>query len=51
MKNTRNPGLLVLAVWLILTGLIPFLRISIPERDVVMAVLALVAGVLILVGR
>jgi hypothetical protein len=46
---TRNPGMLLLAVWLILSGLSGF--VSLPLPGIVMALLALIAGVLILVGR
>lgn len=46
---TRSAGMLVLAVWLILTGLGGLVALPLPGA--VMAVLALVAGVLILVGR
>lgn len=46
---TRNLGMLLLAVWLILTGLAGLVAMPLP--GVVMAVLALIAGVLILVGR
>lgn len=45
----RNIGLLVLAIWLILYGLSGLVAFALPP--IVMAVLALVAGVLILVGR
>ena len=45
----RNIGMLVLAVWLILTGLSGLVALGLPA--VVMAVLALVAGILIIVGR
>lgn len=46
---TRSLGMLVLAVWLIITGIMGLAAIPIP--GVVMAVLALLAGILILVGR
>jgi hypothetical protein len=46
---TRNPGMLLLAVWLILSGLSGFVPLPLP--GIVMALLALIAGVLILVGR
>ena len=46
---TRSAGMLLLAVWLILTGLAGLVALPLP--GVVMAVLALIAGVLILVGR
>ena len=51
MKITKNLGMILLAIWLILTGLFPFLSINIPERATLMAILAIAAGVLILIGR
>jgi hypothetical protein len=45
----RNMGMLVLAIWLILYGLAGMIALGLPSP--VMAVLALVAGILILVGR
>ena len=51
MKLTRNLGLLSLAAWLILTGLIPLLNLSFSGLGTVMAILAIAAGVLIVVGR
>jgi hypothetical protein len=51
MKLTRNVGMLLLAVWLILTGLIPLLNLSFSGLGTVMAILAIAAGVLIVVGR
>jgi hypothetical protein len=51
IKLTRNWGLLLLAVWLILTGLIPLLSIHIDRSGTVMNILAVAAGVLVLVGR
>ena len=49
VRVTRNLGLLVLAIWLIVSGLAGL--ISLPLPPIVMPVLALVAGVLILAGR
>jgi hypothetical protein len=51
MKMTRNIGMLLLALWLVLTGLIPLLSLSFSGLGVVMAVLAIAAGVLIALGR
>jgi hypothetical protein len=48
-RITRNQGMLVLAIWLILSGVAGLVVIPIP--GVVMALLALIAGVLILLGR
>ncbi len=46
MKLTKNYRLLLLGVWLILTGLIPVLHINFEGMGIVMAVLAIAAGVL-----
>ena len=51
MKLTKNLGLLLLGIWLILTGLVPLLDLASPGIVTVMAVLAIAAGALILVGR
>ena len=51
MKITRNVGMLLLAVWLILTGLIPLLQFSFSGLGSVMAILAIAAGVFIILGR
>jgi hypothetical protein len=47
----RNWGLPVLGIWLILWGVLPLLTITIPRQDVILAVLAIAAGVLILLDR
>jgi hypothetical protein len=49
MKITRNLGMLVLAIWLILTGLAAF--VSIGQLGTILSLLALAAGVLLLIGR
>jgi hypothetical protein len=43
--------MLLLAVWLILSGLIPLINLSVSGLSTVMAVLAIAAGALIVVGR
>lgn len=48
LRMTRNAGMLLLAIWLILTGLGGLVAFPIP--GVLMAVLALIAGTLILLG-
>jgi hypothetical protein len=48
---TRSIGMLLLAIWLILTGLIPLLNFSFSGMGTAMAILAIAAGVLVLVGR
>jgi len=50
--GTRNLGMIVLAIWLILTGLLPLLNVSISSTiAMVLSVLAILAGVLILLRR
>ena len=46
---TRNTGMLLLAIWLILSGLAGLVALPLPS--VLMAVLALLAGIFILLGR
>ena len=53
MKSPKDLGMMVLAVWLIVFGLlnVSFLKISFAHSGDVMAVLALAAGVLLLLKR
>jgi hypothetical protein len=51
MRLTKNVGMLLLAIWLILGGLTPLLNLSFSGLGTVMAILAIAAGVLILIGR
>jgi hypothetical protein len=48
-KFQRNAGMLLLGLWLVLTGLAGLGPLALPFP--VMGVLALVAGILILAGR
>ncbi len=48
IRMTRSAGMLLLAIWLILTGVAGLAPLPIP--GVLLAALALIAGVLILVG-
>jgi hypothetical protein len=43
--------MLLLGIWLILTGLLQIASISIPGIGIILALLAIVAGILILIGR
>jgi predicted membrane protein len=49
MMITKNLGMLLLAIYLILVGIIALVHITIPT--IVMGILALAAGILILLGR
>lgn len=51
MKLTKNIGMLLLGIWLILGGLIPLLNLSFSELGTLMAILAIAAGAFILLGR
>jgi hypothetical protein len=49
MTFQRNVGMLLLGIWLVLYGLAGIVPLGLPSQ--LMAVLALIAGVLIIVGR
>ena len=49
VRVTRNIGMVLLAVWLIVTGLAGLTALPLP--GLLMPVLALVAGIAILLGR
>ena len=51
MNLTRNLGMLLLGIWLIVTGLLQLASIQIPAISTVLALLAIAAGVLILTDR
>jgi hypothetical protein len=51
MKATRNLGMLLLGVWLIISGVVPLINMSFSGLGTLMAVLALAAGILIIAGR
>lgn len=51
MKLTKNLGMLLLGIWLILTGVIPLLSLSFSGLWTLMSILAIAAGALILVGK
>ena len=51
MTLTKNLGMILLAIWLILSGLIPLLNLSFSGVGILMAILAIAAGVFILIGR
>jgi hypothetical protein len=49
---SRNIGMVLLAIWLILTGLLPLLNVRISSTiNMALAVLAIAAGLLILLRR
>jgi len=48
---TKNIGMLLLSIWLILTGAMHVIHLSFAGLGMLMAILAVASGVLILVGR
>lgn len=51
MKVPSNLGMLLLAIWLIVTGLIAVFSLSFSNSHIIMGILALIAGILLLLGR
>jgi hypothetical protein len=50
MRITRNIGMLLLAIWLILTGLVVLIP-ALGGLGIILPILAIAAGVFILLGR
>jgi len=48
MRITREPAILALAIWLILTGLLGLVGRAFPGQSILLGALAIVAGVLLL---
>ena len=51
LNFTKNLGMLLLGIWLIVMGLVSLLGLSFQGLSILMGILALAAGVLILLGR
>jgi hypothetical protein len=51
MRLTKNVGFLLLGLWLIIWGVVSIAGLGTPTVNAVLAVLALVAGIFILLGR
>ena len=51
MRVTKSIGMLLLSIWLILTGLLQLVKFSFTGLDIIMAILAIAAGIFILLGR
>ncbi len=46
----ENIGMILLAIWLILTGLISLFGLTFAGLGIIMGLIALIAGILILIG-
>ena len=51
IKINRNLGMLLLAIWLMLEGLVSLLGLTFSGIGVLLGILALAAGVAILLGK
>ena len=51
LKVTKSLGMLLLGIWLILTGLLTALSVGNPIIHVLLALLAIAAGILIVLDR
>ncbi len=51
MKFTRNIGMLLLGIWLVVMGLRHLVNLSFSGLDTIMAIVAIVAGAFIILGR
>jgi len=50
-RFTKNIGMLLLSIWLILYGLIALFSLSFSGLGIIMGLLAIGAGIFILIGR
>jgi len=51
MKITKNLGMLLLAIYLIVVGVLGLVSLNLGQLSLAVPILALAAGVLILLGR
>jgi hypothetical protein len=47
----KNLGMILLGIWLIMTGLIPLLHLSFQGLPLIMSILAIASGAILLLGR
>ncbi len=50
-RLTKSLGMILLSIWLIMTGLIPLLHFNFEGLSLIMAILAIVSGAFIIFGR
>jgi len=51
LKLTKKLGMLLLGIWLVMSGLLQVFSIPIPSIDMILALLAIAAGASILLGK
>ena len=47
----KNLGMILLGIWLIMTGLIPLLHLNFQGLPLIMSILAIASGAILLLGR
>ncbi|HUO85816.1 MAG TPA: hypothetical protein VM617_00375 [Thermoanaerobaculia bacterium] len=50
-RGARQVGIVLLGIWLVLTGILTLTGTTFPLDTTIMGALALIAGILLLVGR
>ena len=50
-RSARQIGFVLLGIWLILTGILQLTGTDFPLQTTIMGLLALIAGILLLIGR
>ena len=51
MRSNKNLGMLLLGIWVFMTGLLQVVTIAIPAIGIILAVLVIAAGALIILDR
>lgn len=51
MKLTKSTGLLLLSVWLIVSGLSQLIDLPIPSLSAILSILAIAAGAFLIIGK
>jgi hypothetical protein len=51
MKVAANPGMMLLGIWLVLTGLVRLANLNFEGMALIMDILAIAAGALLLMNR
>ena len=51
IRLQRNLGVILLAIWLILVGILPLANITFPSQEIILGLLGIAAGVLLILRR
>jgi uncharacterized membrane protein len=50
-KPTKKLGMILLGIWLIVTGIVQIFNISIPYIGIILGILAIITGLILLFSR